>query len=102
MEGFRKESIQDLVGAKGSQSARTEQELRDDYIHVFGTAAGNRVLMDLVKNCYIFSPFGQQNASSYAKEGKRELGLYILGRLGLNEDINSLHRLIQMLQASLK
>lgn len=75
------------------------RNLQRDYREVFGTPAGNRVFFDLLNQTYIFHPFEQQNASAYAKEGKRELGLYLLGCVGFSDDSDGLTRLILMLKA---
>lgn len=90
-------------GQKRSDQRKNEiLKLQDDYRVVFGNPAGLRVLFDLFEKSYIFAPFGQQNAQAYAKEGKRELGLYLLSMIGFQSNPNQLMRLTMMLQAIVK
>ena len=80
------------------QNEESLRAMRNDYRVTFGTPEGRRVLWDILDHSYLFTPFNQENASAYKKEGKRENALYILGCLGLTNDIDSLTRLIQTLQ----
>jgi len=79
---------------------RELKKLQNDYRAVFGSPEGQRVFWDIVGQTYVFSPFGEQNAKSYAKEGKRELGLYILAACGFQADAESLTKLAQMLKSA--
>ena len=58
------------------------QEERNDVIEAYSTSAGQRVFLELIGATYLFDPYSGQNASSYAKEGKREMGLYYMKLLG--------------------
>lgn len=48
----------------------------------------------------VFTSYGQHNASAYAMEGKREFALKILGYLGFGNDIRSLLKALQAIQAA--
>jgi len=67
--------------------------LRRDYDLTFGSPHGERVFWDLMEVGYAFVPFGAQNASAYAKEGKRELSLYIMAMRGFSPDPEQFRRL---------
>ena len=90
-----------LNAEKTARKHAQQQRIKDlqaDYQEVFGTAAGKRVFWDLLGQTYIFQPFGDQNAKAYAKEGRREIGLYILAACGFNSNSSGLIRLVKMLQ----
>lgn len=70
-----------------------------DYKEVFSTPAGQRVFWDLMEQTNVFMPFMQQNAGAYVKEGRRELGLYLLAAFGFTPDPGSLAKLAMSLQA---
>jgi len=80
------------------QESDALRRLRNDYRVTFGTTEGRRVLWDILDNSYLLAPYSQENASAYKKEGKRENALYILGMMGLSNDIDSLSRLIETLR----
>ncbi len=77
---------------------RKLDSLRRDYQQVFSSPAGQRVFWDLLEQTYVFYPYEQYNASAYGKEGRRELGLYILAATGFSPDANSLLKLMKSLQ----
>jgi hypothetical protein len=64
------------------------KEERDDVILTFSTPHGQRIFLDLIDSTYLFIPFVTQSAASYAKEGKREIGLYYLHLLGTKAFMN--------------
>ena len=101
-EGDIFEEIETGSEKRSDQRKNEILKLQDDYRAIFGTPAGVRVLFDLFEKSYIFAPFGQQNAQAYAKEGKRELGLYLLSMIGFQSNPNQLSKLTLMLQAVIK
>jgi len=54
------------------------------------TPHGRRVLWLLLYETYVFRKFGQQNASAYAMEGKRELGQDLMSYIGADLVLKSL------------
>lgn len=61
-----------------------DRQLITAYQKVFlGSAEGQLVFWDLMDRCFLFRPFGQQNANAYALEGKREVALKILAMVEL-------------------
>jgi len=91
--------------AEDERKKKTD-ELRQrehDYQAVFGTEAGQRVFWDMIEQTYVFQPYFHQNASAYVKEGRREIGLYLLASVGFTPDAQSLSRLVEMFkQATIK
>lgn len=57
-------------------------QLRNDYRTVFlGSAAGKRVLADLLNECEVFeSSFTRYSANTFYNEGKNDIGLLLLGQ----------------------
>lgn len=55
----------------------------DDYHNFFNTESGERVLLDLIENGFLFKPTHVSNdkCASDKNEGKRELLLYIISNL---------------------
>ncbi len=74
----------------------TQEDLEDlhqeaqDAIKTFSTPEGLRTFLELIGATYLFKPFITQSAASYAKEGKRELGLYYMRLIG-ERDFMSLY-----------
>ncbi len=84
------------------ESRRIEiQKLQKAYQSVFGTPEGQKVFWDLLDQTYMFYPFEQENAGSYKKEGRREMGLYLLACCGFTKDANGLASLARMLQGQI-
>lgn len=72
------------------------------YRNVFSTDDGQLVFWDLLNKTYVFKEFGAQNASAYAMEGKRVLGLYLLAQTGFTETDDGLKDLISKHKQNLK
>lgn len=74
-----------------------EDQLTEAYQKVFmGNSTpqeGQLVLWDLINLTYVFRKFNQQNASAYAMEGKREIGIMLMERLHLSPKSSELHPL---------
>ncbi len=66
------------------------KEEKEEVIKTFSTPPGKKVFLELIGATYLFVPFITQSAASYAKEGKRELGLYYMKLLG-TKDFMSLY-----------
>lgn len=74
----------DEAKAKLTQSDFEELSIeRDEVIATFSTPAGQKTFLHLIDATYLFKPFIGQNASNYAKEAKREIGLYYMKLLGV-------------------
>lgn len=65
-----------------------EDQLTELFQKVFmGTSTaqeGQLVFWHLINETFVFRAFNQQNAGAYAMEGKREIGLELLQRVGLS------------------
>jgi len=99
------EDIFNLGKASADRLRKDGQKLKDllrDYQTVFGTEAGQRVLWDLLDQTYVFYPYQQYNASSYGKEGRREIGLYLLAAIGFRPDPAGLSMLTRSLMNIIK
>ena len=72
-----------------------EDQLTAAYQKVFmGTSTaqeGQLVFWDLINRCYVFRPYGQQNAGAYSMEGKREVGLHIFNQLNFMPNLGGVH-----------
>lgn len=71
------------IAFQKTEKKRTDEEwsqIRGDYRDVFlGTAAGKRVLMDLLNECGVFeSNFTRYSANTFYNEGKSDIGLLLL------------------------
>lgn len=93
--------IIDLGSKHDKRLAKSQEEMGQlfrDYQHVFlGSDEGQRVLWDLLDQTYLFFPYEQQNASAYSKEGRREIGLYLLAAIGFRPDSGSLANMARLL-----
>jgi len=78
------------------ERAKEEARLNGDYELTFGTPQGQRVLLDLLKQCGIGrNPFDRDQAIASFRAGRLDIGLYIQARLGL-EDLRGKQRLTRM------
>lgn len=82
---------------KDTETARELRAMSMRYQRVFSGHDGQTVLWDILEQTYLFFPYLQQNAGSYVKEGRREIGLFLLARMGFTPDPNSLRRLAESL-----
>ena len=75
--------------------AAKRDALRQDYRHVFGTPAGQRVLADLLGRTGVMrSAYRPRQADVTAfNEGQRRMGLYLIERI--NDDPAAAERLAQ-------
>lgn len=84
------------------KSAEEFRQLLRDYQYVFSGPRGQRVFWDLLDQSYMFFPYEQHNASSYVKEGRREIGLYLLAAVGFRPDPSGLAMLAKSLMGNIK
>jgi len=68
---------QDKQDKLRAQQAEAFNRLKKDYKDVFQSAAGQRVLDDLLFRAQIFQTTFTGNSKTYFNEGRRDLGLYI-------------------------
>ena len=64
-----------------------KEQWERDFSETFSTPQGRRVLVWLTHQLYVFRPYKQFNAGSYAQQGKREVGVEIAEILGWSEVI---------------
>lgn len=93
-----------LDEAKANITAEDLEDLhreKQEVIETFSTPHGLRTFLELIGSTYLFRPFITQSAASYAKEGKREIGLYYLNLLG-EKDFMSLYNQASEQEVKLK
>ncbi len=75
------------------EMAQAKVSLVQDYLHLFDSDEGKRVLLDLMEKGHILKPTSSVNGDRHSilNEGKRELVLYIMDMVTYNvEDIMDL------------
>lgn len=67
-----------VKSAKTKEESKRDQEL-NDMAHVLGSVQGRRFLWRLLSVCHVFKTSFTGNSTTFFNEGKRDIGLRILG-----------------------
>jgi hypothetical protein len=67
-----------VKAAKSKEVSKRDQEL-DDVIHVLSSVQGRRFLWRVLGLCHVFKTSFTGNSTTFFNEGKRDIGLRILG-----------------------